>query len=492
MPAAIRAATNGVSSSGSPVAPRSAINRDPIPRGSASPSRRLASSVQPTACVSRRSSISTSARSRYIFIRFDETRPPRRVDVEPERAIAPARQPLGLDLALRRQQRPPHAGPGSSIDPARSPRRSAASAHPARKTGTARATDGGLWSFFTVSFPRRRESSMPGRIRARQTWRTTTRSSRTAPSSTTTASTQPTSASATAASPPSAILRADTADNTVDCRGLHILPGVIDTQVHFREPGLEHKEDLASGSLSAVMGGVTGVFEMPNTNPLTTDPRDLRRQDRPRHRPHALRLRLLHRRHPRERRRARRARAAARLRRRKSLHGLLDRQPAGAGRRRRRSHPPRHLAPRRLPLRGRVPPRGAQAAARRRRSVVASGLARSRSRDALDPAPRRARPQNRQAHPRPPHLDRRRDGVPRRPQGRRERRGHAAPPDARRDRLHPPRHLRADEPAGPRQGASRRHLGRRRQRRRRHPRLRPRAAHARGKGQALPGVATPA
>ena len=61
-----------------------------------------------------------------------------------------------------------------------------------------------------------------------------------------------------------------TADETVDCRGLHILPGVIDTQVHFREPGLEHKEDLATGSLSAVMGGVTGVFEMPNTNPLTT------------------------------------------------------------------------------------------------------------------------------------------------------------------------------------------------------------------------------
>ena len=64
-------------------------------------------------------------------------------------------------------------------------------------------------------------------------------------------------------------LAADDAEEIVDCRGLHILPGVIDTQVHFREPGLEHKEDLATGSLSAVMGGVTGVFEMPNTNPLT-------------------------------------------------------------------------------------------------------------------------------------------------------------------------------------------------------------------------------
>jgi len=60
------------------------------------------------------------------------------------------------------------------------------------------------------------------------------------------------------------------AGEVVDCTGLHILPGVIDTQVHFREPGLTHKEDLESGSLSAVMGGVTGVFEMPNTNPLTT------------------------------------------------------------------------------------------------------------------------------------------------------------------------------------------------------------------------------
>ena len=62
----------------------------------------------------------------------------------------------------------------------------------------------------------------------------------------------------------------DDAAEIIDCKGLHILPGVIDTQVHFREPGLTHKEDLESGSLSAVMGGVTGVFEMPNTNPLTT------------------------------------------------------------------------------------------------------------------------------------------------------------------------------------------------------------------------------
>src|ERR1700679_2242737 len=59
------------------------------------------------------------------------------------------------------------------------------------------------------------------------------------------------------------------AAEVIDCKGLHILPGVIDTQVHFREPGLTHKEDLETGSRSAVMGGVTAVFEMPNTEPLT-------------------------------------------------------------------------------------------------------------------------------------------------------------------------------------------------------------------------------
>jgi dihydroorotase len=61
------------------------------------------------------------------------------------------------------------------------------------------------------------------------------------------------------------------AGEVIDCKGLHLLPGVIDTQVHFREPGLTHKEDLESGSRSAVMGGVTGVFEMPNTDPLTVN-----------------------------------------------------------------------------------------------------------------------------------------------------------------------------------------------------------------------------
>lgn len=59
------------------------------------------------------------------------------------------------------------------------------------------------------------------------------------------------------------------AGETVDCAGLTVLPGAIDTQVHFREPGLEHKEDLESGSRAAVLGGITALFEMPNTKPNT-------------------------------------------------------------------------------------------------------------------------------------------------------------------------------------------------------------------------------
>lgn len=58
---------------------------------------------------------------------------------------------------------------------------------------------------------------------------------------------------------------------TIDCTGLTVLPGIIDTQVHFREPGPVHKEDLETGSRAAALGGVTAFFEMPNTNPLTID-----------------------------------------------------------------------------------------------------------------------------------------------------------------------------------------------------------------------------
>ncbi|QNK67953.1 dihydroorotase [Variovorax sp. PAMC26660] len=65
------------------------------------------------------------------------------------------------------------------------------------------------------------------------------------------------------------------ADETLDAQGLHVLPGVIDSQVHFREPGLTHKETIEAGTRGAVLGGVTAVFEMPNTHPLTLHEADL-------------------------------------------------------------------------------------------------------------------------------------------------------------------------------------------------------------------------
>ena len=57
------------------------------------------------------------------------------------------------------------------------------------------------------------------------------------------------------------------ADETIDATGLHLIPGVIDDQVHFREPGLTHKEDLAAASRACAKGGVTTFLEMPNTEP---------------------------------------------------------------------------------------------------------------------------------------------------------------------------------------------------------------------------------
>ena len=60
------------------------------------------------------------------------------------------------------------------------------------------------------------------------------------------------------------------ADQTIDATGLHLIPGVIDDQVHFREPGLTHKEDLTAASRACARGGVTTFFEMPNTKPAAT------------------------------------------------------------------------------------------------------------------------------------------------------------------------------------------------------------------------------
>ncbi|MCH1416846.1 MAG: dihydroorotase, partial [Gammaproteobacteria bacterium] len=56
----------------------------------------------------------------------------------------------------------------------------------------------------------------------------------------------------------------------VDVDGKYVLPGLIDDQVHFREPGLTHKGDIATESRAGLAGGVTSYFEMPNVNPTTT------------------------------------------------------------------------------------------------------------------------------------------------------------------------------------------------------------------------------
>ncbi|MFN5433860.1 MAG: dihydroorotase [Planctomyces sp.] len=60
------------------------------------------------------------------------------------------------------------------------------------------------------------------------------------------------------------------ADEVIDASGLHLIPGVVDDQVHFREPGLTHKEDLLTATRACAKGGVTSFLEMPNTKPTTT------------------------------------------------------------------------------------------------------------------------------------------------------------------------------------------------------------------------------
>ena len=64
----------------------------------------------------------------------------------------------------------------------------------------------------------------------------------------------------------------DNAEEVINCKNLFVFPGLIDTQCHFREPGGEHKETLETGTKSAALGGIVGIFEMPNTNPLTVTP----------------------------------------------------------------------------------------------------------------------------------------------------------------------------------------------------------------------------
>ena len=68
------------------------------------------------------------------------------------------------------------------------------------------------------------------------------------------------------------------AKETIDAKDLLVLPGCIDTQTHFREPGSTDTEDLHSGSRAAISGGITAVFEMPNTNPPTSNMKEFQRK----------------------------------------------------------------------------------------------------------------------------------------------------------------------------------------------------------------------
>ena len=65
---------------------------------------------------------------------------------------------------------------------------------------------------------------------------------------------------------------------SIEFENKYVLPGMIDTQVHFREPGLTHKEDIYHGTKGAVLGGITSIFEMPNTSPATIDEIELKKK----------------------------------------------------------------------------------------------------------------------------------------------------------------------------------------------------------------------
>ena len=123
-------------------------------------------------------------------------------------------------------------------------------------------------------------------------------------------------------------IAADEVDEIIDAGGLHLLPGLIDDQVHFREPGLTAKGDIATESAAAVAGGITSFMEMPNVKPPTTNRRALAdKYERATGRSRANFAFYLgatndnHRRDP-------PARAGGRVRR-QDVHGRFDRQHAG-------------------------------------------------------------------------------------------------------------------------------------------------------------------
>ena len=201
------------------------------------------------------------------------------------------------------------------------------------------------------------------------------------------------------------------AGERIDCQGLHVLPGVIDSQVHFREPGLVHKEDLETGSRAAALGGVTAVFEMPNTRSDDDDGGRSRRQASPGEGPHALRLRLLGRRHARQCRRPFRARAPAGRRRDQGVHGVVDGKAARRRRCGRAGDSQGNPASGGVSQRGRGAPQRAKTSPRPWRPFIASRLARRNCRAPIDRAPRPPGPRGACAGAYPAYLHRPRDGA---------------------------------------------------------------------------------
>ena len=73
-------------------------------------------------------------------------------------------------------------------------------------------------------------------------------------------------------------LKAQQCLKSINFQNKYVLPGMIDTQVHFREPGLTHKEDIYHGTKGAILGGITSIFEMPNTSPATINKKELQKK----------------------------------------------------------------------------------------------------------------------------------------------------------------------------------------------------------------------
>ena len=209
-------------------------------------------------------------------------------------------------------------------------------------------------------------------------------------------------------------LAAASAGATIDAAGLHVLPGVIDTQVHFREPGLTQKEDLETGSRSAVLGGVTAVFEMPNTNPLTVTAEALADKiARGHHRMHCDFAFYVGGTRENTKDLAELERlpgcCGVKVFMGSSTGSLLVEDDDGV------RSVARPSAAARLPFRGRVPPARAQGRAHRERSALAPGVARRDHGAAMHAASGRLGARDRQAHPCAAYHHRAGDGVSERP-----------------------------------------------------------------------------